>query len=137
MRRNRKPVSGRDLFLQFFDVAVLKFDNEPALRADHMIMMAFVDDVVVVRLRAEVPLLRNAGITEQVERPVKGGQADVRFVAAQGAVQFFRRHVLFLKKRIQDDLALFCHLEAMLGQVIPQARPFLRMFHWKRDKKGS
>jgi len=135
MRRNRKPVSGGDLFLQFFNVAIFKFDNEPALRADHMIMMAFVGDVVVVRLRAEVTLLRNAGITEQVERPVQGGQADVRFVAAQCAVQRFRRHVLFLKKRIQDDFALFCHLEAMLGQVVLQARPFLRMFHWKRDKK--
>ena len=134
MRRNRKPVSGRDLFLQFFNVAVFKFDNEPALRADHMIMMAFVNDVVVVRLRAEVPLLRNAGITEQVERPVKGGQADVRFVAAKCAVQFLRRHVLFLKKRIQDDLALLRHLQAMLGQVVLQARPFLRMFHPQREK---
>jgi len=132
MRRNCKPVSGRDLFLQFFNVAVLKFHNEPALRADHMIMMAFVDDVVVVRLSAEMPLLSNAGITEQVERPVKGGQSDVRFVAAQCAVQLFRRHVLFLKKRIQNDLALFCHLEAMLGQVVPEARPFLRMFHSKK-----
>ena len=134
MRRNRKPVFCRDLFLQFFNVAVLKFHNEAALRADHMIVMAFVDDVVVVCLSAEVPLLRNAGITEQVERPVKGGQSDVRFVAAQCAIQLFRRHVLFFKKRIQDDLALFCHLEAMLGQVVPQTRPFLRMFHSKKEK---
>ena len=118
MRRDRKPMSGRDLFLQLFNVAVLKFDNEPALRADHMIMVAFVDDIVIVRLRAEVPLLRNAGITEQVERPVNGGQPDVRFVAAQCAVQFFRRHVLFLKKRVQDDFSLLRHLQAVLGQVI-------------------
>ena len=61
MGRDGETVPRRDLILQVFDVAVLEFDDHAALGADHVVVMALVDDVVVVGLRAEVPLLGDAG----------------------------------------------------------------------------
>ena len=60
MGRDGEAVPRRDLVLQVFDVAVLELDDGAALGADHVVVMAFIDDVVVMGLRAEVPFLGDA-----------------------------------------------------------------------------
>src|SRR3989449_1137136 len=73
------------------DVAVLELDDRPAVGADHVVVVALVDHVVVMRLRAKVPLLSDAGFAQQIQGPVDGRQADVRFVAAQHPVELLDR----------------------------------------------
>jgi hypothetical protein len=62
VRGDREAVLGRDLLLQMFNVTVLKLRDCSALRANHVVVMALIHDVVVVGLRAEVAFLGNAGI---------------------------------------------------------------------------
>lgn len=61
-----EAVTGSDFFLQFFNFAIFEFNNLPAARADQVIVMTLVGDIVVLSLRAEMPCLRDAGVTKQV-----------------------------------------------------------------------
>ncbi len=45
-----KAVPGGDLLLQFFDLAVFKFDDLAATCADEMIVMPLMGDVIILRL---------------------------------------------------------------------------------------
>ena len=47
---DRKAVPGGDFLLQFFDLAVLKLDDLTATRANEVIVVAFVRDVIVLGL---------------------------------------------------------------------------------------
>jgi hypothetical protein len=45
-----KAVSGGDLLLQFFNLAVFEFDDFAATCADEVIVMPFMGNVIVLRL---------------------------------------------------------------------------------------
>ena len=45
-----KAIAGGDFLLQFFDLAIFKFHDLAAPRADEVIMMPFVGDIVVLGL---------------------------------------------------------------------------------------
>lgn len=128
MSFNDEAVPGRDFFLESFNVAVFKLHDLPAFRADQMIVVALVRDVVVLGLRPEVSSLRQACLTEEVERPVNGRQAQVRIFACELVVQFFRRDVLLLEERIQDQFTLAGVLELVFPQMLFQQRHFFLMF---------
>ena len=98
MRLDDEAVPGRDLLLQPLDVAVLELHDLPAGGADQMIMMALVRDVIVLRLTTEMSRLRQAGVTEEIQRPVNGRQADVRVFFGQQTVHLLGRDVLVLQE---------------------------------------
>lgn len=123
-----KAVPGRYLFLQPFNVAVFEFHDLPAFCADQMIVVAFVRDVVVLGLRPEVSSLRQAGLTEEIERPVNGRQAQVRIFPRELVVQFFRCDVFLFQKRFQDQFPLAGVLQLVFPQVFFQQRCFSLMF---------
>ena len=45
-----KTVAGGDLFLEFLDFTIFEFDDLAATRADEVIVVAFVGDVIVLGL---------------------------------------------------------------------------------------
>ena len=61
---NRKPVFSGDLFLQIFDLAILKFDYFSAGGANEVIMMTFMRHIIELRLGAEMTFLCQVGFTE-------------------------------------------------------------------------
>ncbi len=61
---NGEPVAGSDFFLQFFDFAILKLDDFAATRANEVIVMTLMRDIIVLGLRAEVSGLGEPGVTK-------------------------------------------------------------------------
>ena len=88
-----KSVLGRHFFLKALNVAVFKLDNLIAAGADQVIVVALVRDVVVLRLRAKVAGLCQAGIAEQIECPIDGGEPEMWIGLGQLVVHGFRGNV--------------------------------------------
>lgn len=61
---NREPIAGSDFLLEFFDFAIFKFDDFSAARANEVIVMTLMRDIIVLGLRAEVSGLGEPGITK-------------------------------------------------------------------------
>jgi hypothetical protein len=112
-----KAVPSGDLFLQFFDLAVFKFDNFAATGADEVIVMSFVGDVVVLRLRAEVPGLGDACIAKQVQRSIDRGQPEVRIGLGELMIHGLGRDVFLSKERCQNELPLPGEFQLVLPQM--------------------
>jgi len=71
---NGKPVAGGHFLLKLLDLAVFEFDDLPATGADQVVVVAFVGDVVVLRLGAEMPGLGQAGFLRALEGPSLEGR---------------------------------------------------------------
>ena len=67
MGLNGESVTSSDFFLEAFDVAVFELHNLSAVRADEVVVVAFMGDVVVLSLCAEVPRLRQAGFAKEIQ----------------------------------------------------------------------
>ena len=65
-----KSIPGSDFLLETLDLLILKFHDLLAAGADEVVVVALVRDIVILRLRAEVSGLSEAGITEQIECPI-------------------------------------------------------------------
>lgn len=122
VRLDRKAVPLGDFLLQPFDVLVFEFHDLPATGADEMVVMPFVGDVVVLRLGAEVLGPRQAGFAEEIERPVDGGQADVRVLFGEHPVHLLGSDVFHLEEDFKDLFTLAGELQLMLGQVVFEDR---------------
>lgn len=135
---DREAVTRRDFFLEAFDIAIFEFHDLAAVGADQVVMMTFVRDVVVLGLRTEVPGLRQACLTKQVERAIDGRQPQVRIFASQLVVHLFRRDVFLLEKGVEDQLALAGVLQLVLPEVLFQDAHFFLVFrHGHRPRKDS
>ena len=97
-----KSVPGGHFFLEPLNFLVLKFHDLLAAGADKVIVVAFVRDVVVFRLRAEVPGLCEAGIAEQIERSVDCRQPKVRIGLSQLVIHGLCGDVLLPKEGAQN-----------------------------------
>ena len=91
-------------------------------------MVAFMRNVVVLGLSAEVPGLGQAGFTEEVERAVNCRESQVRIFASQLVVHFFSRDVLLLEKCIEDQFTLACEFQLVFPEVLLQDPHFFDMF---------
>lgn len=125
---DHKAVFCRDLFLESFDLTILKFYNGAATGTDKMVVMTFVRDVVVLRLGAEVPGLRNAGFAKEIQRAVDRGKTKMRVFLCELMIHGLGRHVFLSKKGRQDQLALAGQLQLMLGQVLAKHLHFFEGF---------
>ncbi len=118
MGLNDKAILGGDFFLQAFDFAVLELDNGAATRADQMVMVAFVGNVIVLRLGTEVSSLGNSRLAKQVQRAIDGGESKMGIFLRELMVHGFSRHVFLSQERRQDQFALARQLQLMLGQML-------------------
>ena len=85
MGPNGEPVFSGDFFLQLFYLTILEFYDFITYRADEMVVVPFMGHVVELCLAAEVLLLSEAGITQEFERAVDRGQADMGVPSWRGA----------------------------------------------------
>lgn len=117
---DREAIPGGDFLLQFFDLAVLKLDDLPATRADEVIVMPFMRDIIVLSLRAKMPGLRDAGVAKQVQRPINRGQPQMRIRLGKLMVHGFSGNVFLPQKCRQDELTLAGKFQLMLTQMLLQ-----------------
>jgi hypothetical protein len=120
-----KAVPSRHFFLESLNFLVLKFHDLFAAGADEMIVVTFVRDIVVLRLRTEVPGLCEAGIAEQIERSVDRRESEMRIGLCQLVIHGFRGNVFLPEEGVQNQLTLTGKLELMLAQVFDQGLHFL------------
>lgn len=99
----------RHLILQLFDVGRKELDYLTAMRADHMIVMFVIVVVLVVSLVvAKSYLACQAGLGEQLKRPVDRRQPDGRiFLVDQTVESFARQMVLCAEEDFKYQIALF------------------------------
>ena len=105
---NDEAILGGDLLLQALDLAIFELYNRPTARADQMVVVAFMGDIVVLRLGAEMARLSNPRFAEQIQGAVDGGQSQVGVLLGELVIHRLRRDVLLPKKCRQDQLALTC-----------------------------
>jgi hypothetical protein len=127
MSLNHKPVLGCDLLLQTLNLAVLEFHDFPATRADEMVVVPFMRDIVILGLRAEVTGLSQAGLAEQIQRSVDCRKAQVRVLLGELMVHGFGRHMLLLQKGGENQFALAGQFQLMPGEVLPHGVYFLHI----------
>lgn len=125
---DRKAVSGCDFFLKALNIAVFELHDLSTAGADEMVMVALVGHIVILSLGAEMSGLGQTGFAEKIERPVDGGEPQVRIFARQLVVQLFSGDVLLLEKRVKNQLTLPSKFELVLPKVFLQSPHFFRMF---------
>ena len=123
-----KAVLRRDLFLEPFNLTILELHNGATSGTDEVVVMAFVRDVIVLRLGPEVSGLGDAGLTEQIQSAVNSGEPQVRVFLGELVVHGLGRHVFLSKERRQDQLALAGQFQLMLGQMLTEHVHFFEGF---------
>jgi len=114
---NGKSIASSDFLLEFFDFAVLKLDDFAAARTNEVIVMPLMRDVIVLGLRSEVPGLGESGVAKKIQRPVNGGQSEMRISFGELMIHGFRGDVFLPEKRCEDEFALAGELQLMLSQM--------------------
>jgi len=122
-----KSVPGGHFFLEPFNFFIFELHDLLAAGADEVIVVALVRDVVILRLRAEVPGLCEAGVTEQIECPVDGREPKVRIGLSQLVIHGFRGNMFLPEEGVQNQFTLASEFELMLAQMLPQSLHFLHM----------
>ena len=114
-----EPEPARGRILQLLDLVVLELDDEAAAVADQMVVVGPPFGDLVQRLTGtEVARRRDAGLLEQLDRPVDRRQADARMLAPRRRQQILQRDVpRRTQKRVDDRLALLRRLEPLALQV--------------------
>jgi hypothetical protein len=110
-----KSIPGGHFFLEPLNFFILELHDLLAAGADEVIVVAFVRHIVVFRLRAEVPGLGEAGIAEQIERPVDSREAKMRVGLGQLVIHGLSGNVFLPKEGVQNQFALASELELMLA----------------------
>ena len=90
--------------------------------------MAFMRDVIVLRLGTEVSSLGDAGFAKQIQSAVNGGEPQVRIFLGKLVVHGLGRDVFLSKERRQDQFALAGQFQLMFGQVLTKHVHFFEGF---------
>ncbi len=115
--RDGEAVPGGDFLLKLFDLAVFEFHDLAAVGADQMVVVAFVGDVVVLRLRAEMARLRQAGFAKQVERAIDSRKPQMRVFFRQLMVHLFSGDMFLLEEGLENELALAGVFQLMFAEM--------------------
>ena len=110
-----KSIPRGHFFLEPLNFFIFELHDLLAAGADEVIVVAFVRHIVVFRLRAEVPGLGEAGIAEQIERPVDSREAEMRVGLGQLVIHGLSGNVFLPKEGVQNQFALASELELMLA----------------------
>jgi len=122
-----EAVASGDFLLKTFNVAVFKLHDLSAVCADEMVVMAFMGDIVVLGLRAEVPGLCQAGFAKEIERAVDRCQPQMWIFLRQLVIHLLSGDVLLLEKGIKNQLALAGAFQLMFPEMLFQSRNFFLM----------
>lgn len=122
-----EAVASGDFLLKTFNVAVFKLHDLSAVCADEMVVMAFMGDIVVLGLRAEVPGLCQAGLAKEIECAVDRCQPQMRIFFRQLVIHRLSGDVLLLEKGIKNQLALAGAFQLMFPEMLFQSRNFFLM----------
>jgi hypothetical protein len=122
-----EAVAGGHLFLQTLDLAVFELHDLSAVGANEVVVVAFVGDVVVLRLSAEVSRLRQAGFAKEIECPVDRRQPQVRILFRQLVIHRFRGDMFLFEKGIKNQLPLPGVFQLMFPEMLFQNRDFFLM----------
>ena len=106
VRSNRESIFSRHFFLKVLDLTILEFDDFVADRADQMVMMPFVRDVIELGLGSKVLFLRQAGLAQEFQRAVHGRQADMRVFFGEQPVHLLSGHMFHFEKGGEDVFPL-------------------------------
>src|SRR5215831_7395819 len=113
-------VFAANLLFQLVDLQRKKFDRGVTLRADHVVMVAAIELVLITRhtvrerYSAGQPAFR-----QQLERTVNRGEADLGvFLTHQAEKLVSGKMIAGLKKSAQDGVALVSMLEPNALQVL-------------------
>lgn len=126
--RDGEAVSSRDFFLELFDLAVFKLHDLAAVGANQMVVMTLVGNVVILRLRAEMPGLCQTGFAKQVEGTVDGGKPQVRVFLRQLVIHLFGGDVFLLEECVKNEFALARVLQLVFAEMRFQRFHLFRMF---------
>jgi hypothetical protein len=117
VERDPKIVLTGHVFLELLDLKVLELDDPPAVGADQMIVVRFPGDIVVDGFAlAEVPLLGEFPLAQQLEGPIHGDDADRGILLGDLVVEIFDRNVVLVQKELSDQLALMRQLQSVFAQ---------------------
>src|SRR5262245_4326883 len=108
-----------DALLQLLELLAVELDDLAAALADDVVVVLLLRlGGLVARLAVvEMPLVRQATLLQQLERPVDGGVADARVHLLDGGVQLLDREVLSgPEEHLRDVVALRGRFEAPLAQ---------------------
>ena len=125
---NGEAVPGGDFLLKLFDLAVFKLHYLAAVGANQMIVMALVGNVVILRLRAEMPGLCQTCLTKEVERAIDGREPQMRVFLRQLVVHLFGGDVFLLQEGVKNEFALARVLQLVFAEVRFQRFHLFRMF---------
>lgn len=114
--------------MKALDIAVFEFNNFPTTGADEMIVVALVRNIVVLRLSPEVPGLREACFTKEVERAINGRQSQMGIFPRQLVVQLLSRDMFLFQKCVKDQFTLASKLQLVLSQMLLEDFHFFGMF---------
>ena len=95
-----KSIPGGHFFLEPLNFFIFELHDLLAAGTDEVIVVAFVRHIVVFRLRAEVPGLCEAGIAEQIERPVDSREAKMRVGLGQLMIHGLSGNVFLPKEGV-------------------------------------
>ncbi len=125
---NGEAVPGGDFLLKLFDLAFFKLHDLAAVGANQMIVMALVGNVVILRLCAEMPGLRQTGFAKEIEGAVDGCESQMRVFLRQLVVHLFRGDVFLLEEGVEDEFTLTRVLQLVLAEMCFQRLHLFRMF---------
>jgi hypothetical protein len=128
---NGEAVPGGDFLLKLFDLAVFKLHDLAAVGANQMIVMTLVGNVVILRLRAEMPGLCQTCFAKKVEGAVDGCEPQVRVFLRQLVVHCFGGDVLLLEEGVENEFTLTRVLQLVLAEVRFQRLHLFHMFGHK------
>lgn len=117
VRGNGETVPGGDFLLKLFDLAVFKLHDLAAVSANQMVVMTLVGNVVILRLRAEMPGLCQTGFAKEVEGTVDGGKPQVGVFLGQLVIHLFGGDVFLLEERVKNEFALARVLQLVFAEV--------------------
>ena len=125
---NGKAVPGSDFLLKLFDLAIFKLHDLAAVGANQMIVMALVGNVVILRLRAEMPGLCQSCFAKKVEGTVDGREPQMRVFLRQLVIHLFSGDVFLLQEGVKNEFTLARVLQLVFAEVRFQRVHLFGMF---------
>src|SRR6266581_8848117 len=130
VRLDEESVAVGHLSLEFFDCLVLELDDAPTAGADQMVVVLPFGHVLIPGLAvAEMDLIGDPRLGEQLQCAVDRGVADARVLGPQLQVELLDAHVaLGGEEHIKDDVPLAGLLQPLAGDELMEYF-FLGFFH--------
>lgn len=101
-----KAISAGDLFLESFDVLILEFHDLATGRANEVIVMSLMRDVIVLGLRPEVTSLGQTHLAKEIQRPIDRGETNMGIFFGELTIHLLGGDVFILQEHVENMLAL-------------------------------